>query len=51
MFNPDKGRVLCIVNKKWKKTEPRVPLRISCTNGYKVDSLCKMMNDKKKDFY
>lgn len=51
IFDPNKGRVLCIVNKKWKKSEPRIPLRASCEIGYKIHSMCKMMTDKKQDFY
>jgi hypothetical protein len=50
-FNPDFGRVLCIVGKKAKKADSRVQLKAIGEESYKISSLCSMMGNKEKDFY
>ena len=50
-FDPDKGIILWVVDKKLKKTESRIPLKASWDNSYKIHSKCKSMANSKQDFY
>lgn len=38
-FNPDKGRILCLVSKRMKKNDAKLELKITYENDKKVHSL------------
>ena len=50
-FDPNKGLILWIVDKKFSKSEPRIPLKVSSNNSHKICSQWKSMANLKNDFY